>query len=73
EAPAPLLQRSVKPAGTHPSQPDKLRRRLVRRAESDKMNTALYHALNQNGIEIPFPQRDVRLITNGLETKGEGS
>ena len=30
----------------------------------DKMNTALYHALNQNNIEIPFPQREVRLLSN---------
>ena len=27
----------------------------------DKMNTALYHALNEAGIVIPFPQRDVHL------------
>ncbi|MCP5097981.1 MAG: mechanosensitive ion channel, partial [Chloroflexi bacterium] len=31
----------------------------------DKMNTALYHALNENNIEIPFPQRDVRLLSDG--------
>lgn len=30
----------------------------------DKMNTALYHAFNENGIEIPFPQRDVHLFSN---------
>lgn len=35
----------------------------------DKMNTALYHALNQNGIEIPFPQRDVRLISPNQDQK----
>ncbi len=29
----------------------------------DKMNTALYQALNEAGIAIPFPQRDVRLIS----------
>ncbi|MCA9931856.1 MAG: mechanosensitive ion channel family protein [Anaerolineales bacterium] len=34
----------------------------------DKMNTALYHALNENNIEIPFPQRDVRLISGDGET-----
>jgi len=27
----------------------------------DKVNTALYHALNEAGIVIPFPQMDVRL------------
>ncbi|RMG89022.1 MAG: mechanosensitive ion channel family protein [Chloroflexi bacterium] len=28
----------------------------------DKMNTVLYHALNEAGIEIPFPQRDLRVV-----------
>ena len=28
----------------------------------DKMNSALYHALNENKIEIPFPQREIRII-----------
>ncbi|VAW37381.1 Potassium efflux system KefA protein / Small-conductance mechanosensitive channel [hydrothermal vent metagenome] len=28
----------------------------------DKMNSALYHALNENKIGIPFPQRDIRII-----------
>ena len=28
----------------------------------DKMNSALYKALNENHIEIPFPQRDVHII-----------
>ncbi|MCP4418181.1 MAG: mechanosensitive ion channel family protein [Chloroflexi bacterium] len=28
----------------------------------DKMNSALYRALNENKIEIPFPQREVRII-----------
>jgi len=32
----------------------------------DKLNTALYHALNDATIEIPFPQRDVRLYQNGM-------
>ncbi len=27
----------------------------------DKMNTAIYQALNREGIEIPFPHREVRL------------
>jgi small-conductance mechanosensitive channel len=30
----------------------------------DKMNTVLYHALNEAGIEIPFPQRDLHLISS---------
>ena len=30
----------------------------------DKMNTVLYRALNEAGIEIPFPQRDVRLVSD---------
>ncbi len=29
----------------------------------DKLNTALYQALNEADIEIPFPQRDVRLVS----------
>jgi MscS family membrane protein len=34
---------------------------------TDKMNTALYRALNEAGIEIPFPQRDVHLISRRVE------
>ena len=30
----------------------------------DKVNTAMYNALNEAGIEIPFPQQDVRLKLN---------
>ena len=30
----------------------------------DKMNTALYRALNEANIEIPVPQQDVRLISD---------
>jgi small-conductance mechanosensitive channel len=30
----------------------------------DKMNTALYHALNREGIDIPFPHRDLRLVSS---------
>ena len=30
----------------------------------DKMNSALYHALNENNIQIPFPQREVRLLSD---------
>jgi small-conductance mechanosensitive channel len=30
----------------------------------DKMNTVLYHALNEAGIEIPFPQRDLHLVSS---------
>ena len=33
----------------------------------DKMNTALYRALNEANIEIPFPQRDVHLISRQVE------
>ncbi|MDX1615223.1 MAG: mechanosensitive ion channel family protein [Candidatus Promineifilaceae bacterium] len=32
----------------------------------DKMNSALYKALNEAGIAIPFPQRVVQLQPNGL-------
>jgi len=38
----------------------------------DKMNSALYRALSQADIEIPFPQRVVRIYGNGAalsETK----
>jgi small-conductance mechanosensitive channel len=37
----------------------------------DKMNTALYRALNDAGIEIPFPQRDVRLVSDVKEARVE--
>jgi small-conductance mechanosensitive channel len=30
----------------------------------DKMNTALYGALNEAGISIPFPQRDLHLVSS---------
>jgi small-conductance mechanosensitive channel len=30
----------------------------------DKMNSALYAALNEAGIGIPFPQRDLHLVSN---------
>jgi MscS family membrane protein len=29
----------------------------------DKMNTCLYHALAEAGIEIPFPQRDLHIVS----------
>lgn len=29
----------------------------------DKMNSALYQALNREGISIPFPQRDIRFVS----------
>jgi small-conductance mechanosensitive channel len=32
---------------------------LDTRIINDRVNTAIYHALNEDGIEIPFPQRDV--------------
>jgi small-conductance mechanosensitive channel len=32
----------------------------------DKMNTALYRTLNQEGIAIPFPQRDIRLVAGAV-------
>ena len=35
----------------------------------DKVNTAMYNALNEARIEIPFPQQDVRLKLN--EDKAE--
>ena len=33
----------------------------------DKMNSALYHALTENNIEIPFPQRVVHIPPNRPE------
>ena len=33
----------------------------------DKMNTAIYLALNENGIQIPFPQREIRLLSQPNE------
>jgi small-conductance mechanosensitive channel len=33
----------------------------------DKMNTALYKALNEAGIVIPFPQRNVHLVSQPVE------
>jgi len=30
----------------------------------DKMNSALYHALNENNIQIPFPQREIRVLSD---------
>ncbi len=32
----------------------------------DKMNTALYQALHEAGIEIPFPQRDLHLVSSRI-------
>ena len=32
----------------------------------DKMNTAIYKALNRADIEIPFPQRVVHVYKNGM-------
>ena len=32
----------------------------------DKMNTALYNALNEAGIGIPFPQRDLHIVSGQL-------
>lgn len=36
----------------------------------DKMNTALYKALHEAGLEIPFPQRDLHLVSSQV-TWGE--
>lgn len=38
----------------------------------DKVNTAIYYSLNQAGIEIPFPQRDIwhRVSPSDTETIG---
>ena len=30
----------------------------------DKMNSALYTALNKAGIGMPFPQRELHLVSN---------
>jgi small-conductance mechanosensitive channel len=38
----------------------------------DKMNTALYRALNQAGISIPFPQQDIRLLPSTVEPEKDG-
>ena len=32
----------------------------------DKLNTALYDALNREGIAIPFPQHDVHIVSGVL-------
>jgi len=32
----------------------------------DKMNTALYHALQRENILIPFPQRDLHLVSSSV-------
>ena len=37
---------------------------LETRRVLDKMNSALYKALNEAGIGIPFPQRDLHLVSN---------
>ena len=37
----------------------------------DKMNTAIYKALNEASIEIPFPQRVVRVHNNGVFQESE--
>ena len=42
----------------HAPTPEETRRVL------DKMNSALYNALNEAGIGIPFPQRDLHLVSN---------
>jgi small-conductance mechanosensitive channel len=34
----------------------------------DKLNTALYHALNEANIEIPFPQRVVHVHNASANT-----
>ena len=35
----------------------------------DKVNTAMYIALRDAGVELPFPQRDVNLKLNKAEVK----
>jgi len=37
----------------------------------DKMNTAIYKALNEASIEIPFPQRVVHVHSNGVFKEAE--
>lgn len=39
----------------------------------DKMNSALYNALNEAGIGIPFPQRDLHLVSNVKVERINGS
>jgi small-conductance mechanosensitive channel len=31
------------------------------------MNTAIYHSLNEAGIGIPFPQRDLHIVSAAPE------
>lgn len=38
----------------------------------DKMNTVLYHALTEAGIEIPFPQRDLHLVSSRVPLRVGG-
>lgn len=38
----------------------------------DKMNTVLYRALNEAGVAIPFPQRDVHLVSAKIPLTQEG-
>lgn len=39
----------------------------------DRVNTAIYNALNEAGIKIPFPQRDVHHIINDGDAKNISS
>ena len=31
----------------------------------DRAKEVIYKALNDNGIQIPFPQRDIHIVTGG--------
>ena len=35
-----------------------------KRRLQDRLNTTLYHALNKADVEIPFPQRDLHLVSS---------
>ncbi|MDJ0754117.1 MAG: mechanosensitive ion channel family protein [Ardenticatenaceae bacterium] len=39
----------------------------------DKMNSALYKALNEVNIEMPFPQRDLHLVSSNISLGTNGS
>ena len=39
-------------------------------AYADKAKEVIYNALNENGIAIPFPQRDIHIITGDQNTEG---
>ena len=37
----------------------------------DKAKEVIYNALNENGIKIPFPQRDIHIISGNQKTEDQ--